>query len=104
MPDVTASGVCLPGRSRVVNVHYVLTADASAVWACINGGGNHPKAGNKETVAGPVSAEDTFNSGKNGNVTASLTAGPLPPSSELHCGSGQKQQLASVTYSNIVAH
>jgi hypothetical protein len=30
--------------------------------ACINGGGNHPKATNKETVSGPVSASGTFSS------------------------------------------
>src|SRR5215472_7961552 len=29
-----------------------LTADGTATYACINGGGNHPKATNKETVSG----------------------------------------------------
>src|SRR5436190_12384744 len=28
------------------NVHYSLSADSSATYACINGGGNHPKAAN----------------------------------------------------------
>ena len=38
------------------NIDYVLMADASAVYACINGGGNHPQAANKETVNDDVSA------------------------------------------------
>src|ERR671934_375347 len=31
------------------------SADATAVYQCFNNGGQHPKAGNKETVGGPVS-------------------------------------------------
>jgi hypothetical protein len=33
-------------------VDYVASADASATYACINGGGKHPQAQNKETVNG----------------------------------------------------
>src|SRR5215216_7217439 len=32
------------------NIDYTLSADATAVFACINGGGKHPQATNKETV------------------------------------------------------
>ena len=39
------------------NVDYTLTADAEAVFACINRGGNHPEAANKETINSEVSAE-----------------------------------------------
>ncbi len=84
-------------------VNYTLTADATAIYACINGGGNHPKAANKETVAGQVSAGATFTP-ENGRVQppqASLTAGPLSAGS-FTCPSGQKLVLAKVTYSNIV--
>ncbi len=36
-------------------VDYTIHIDtASAVYACINGGGNHPKAANKETVSGAL--------------------------------------------------
>src|SRR5215207_4847277 len=31
------------------DIDYTLTADATAVYACINRGGNHPEAANKET-------------------------------------------------------
>jgi hypothetical protein len=51
-------------------------------------------------VAGPVSATGTFNSGKNGQVTASLTA--QPPPSDISCPPGQSLQLAQVSYTNIV--
>lgn len=81
-------------------IQYTLTASATATYACINGGGNHPKAANKETVSGPVSASGTFSSGKNGNVTASLTAGPPGPGS-FACPNGQKLVLASVSYTGI---
>src|SRR5262245_50798157 len=35
-------------------VNYTLTADATAFYACINGGGKHPKAENKESFEGQV--------------------------------------------------
>ena len=58
------------------NIDYTLTADATATYACINNGGNHPKASNKETVQGQVSTGGSFQA-KNGRVRASLTTGPL---------------------------
>src|SRR5574341_520434 len=42
------------------NIDYTLTANASAVYACINGGGNHPQAANKETVNAEVSGGASF--------------------------------------------
>ena len=46
-----------------------------------------------------MSAEGSFNSGKNGNVTASLTLSPPP--SDISCPKGQTLQLAQVTYNNV---
>ena len=82
------------------NINYTLTADATATYACINGGGNHPKATNKETSAAQVSTGGSFQS-KNGRVQASLTTGPLSAGS-FACPSGQTLVLASVSYTNIV--
>jgi len=82
------------------NISYTLTADATATYACINNGGNHPKASNKETVQGQVSTGGSFQA-KNGRVRASLTAGPLLDP-DFQCPSGQDRVLAKVTYSNIV--
>ena len=82
------------------NIDYTLTADSTAVYACINNGGNHPKASNKESVNGSVSTGGSFQA-KNGRVKASLTAGPLTDPS-FTCPSGQTRILAKVTYTNIV--
>lgn len=82
-------------------VAYTLTADASANYACINGGSNHPKAANKETVNGPLSSSGEFTPTKNGRVIASLSAGPLS-AGDFSCPSGQQLVLASVAYTNIV--
>jgi hypothetical protein len=81
------------------NITYVASADATATYVCVNNGGGNPSAQNKTTVAGPVSATGTFNSGKNGNVTASLTLNPPP--SDISCPKGQTLQLAQVSYTNV---
>lgn len=75
------------------------SADASAVYACINGGGNHPKATNKETVSGPVSGGGTFPV-RNGQTTGSITVAP-PSAGSFSCPNGQMLVLASVSYTNI---
>jgi hypothetical protein len=82
------------------NITYVLSADATATYVCVNNGGGNPSAKNKTTVAGPVSATGTFNSGKNGSVTASLTVSPPP--SDISCPPGQSLELASVSYTNVL--
>ncbi len=82
------------------NIDYTLTADASAVYACINGGGKHPQAANKETFNAEVSANGSFEP-RNGRVQASLSAGP-PSAGSFSCPSGQRLVLASVSYTNIV--
>jgi hypothetical protein len=82
------------------DINYTLTADATALYACINGGGNHPKAANKQAFEGQVSGGGSFEA-KNGRVVASLTAGPLL-APQFTCPSGQRRVLAAVTYTNIV--
>ena len=81
------------------NITYVLSADATATYVCVNKGGANPSAQNKTTVAGPVSQTGTFNSGKNGNVIGSLTVSPPP--SDISCPKGQSLQLAQVSYTNV---
>ena len=86
------------GTNQLIN--YTLTADATATYVCVNRGGANPSASNKTAVAGPVISTGTFNSGKNGQVTASLTVSP--PFEDIGCPPGQTQELASVTYTNVV--
>ena len=81
------------------NIDYVLSGQGTAIYVCVNRGGANPSASNKTAVAGPVSASGTFNSGKNGQVTASLTV--QPPFQDIGCPNGQTQQLASVSYTDL---
>jgi hypothetical protein len=82
------------------NVDYTLTADATATYACINGGGKNPSAANKRTNNGEVSGGGSFEV-KNGRVVASISAGPIS-AGDFKCPSGQRLVLASVSYTNIV--
>jgi hypothetical protein len=87
------------GTNQLIN--YTLTADATATYVCVNRGGGNPSAQNKTTVSGPVTASGTFSSGKNGQVTESLTAG-LPGPGSFSCPPGQSREIAQVSYTNIV--
>jgi hypothetical protein len=87
------------GLGNNVLISYVANADSTAIYACVNGGGNHPKAGNKETVSGPVSGTGTFSSGKNGPISQTLALGPLGAGG-FTCPSGQRLVLAKVSYTN----
>lgn len=51
-------------------VNCTLSAGATATYACINGGGNHPKAANKESVNGPLSSPTLSGQTENGRVQA----------------------------------
>lgn len=81
-------------------ITYVASANSTATYACINGGGRHPQAANKETVSGPVSATGTFSSGKNGSISRTLTLEP-PSAGDFSCPPGQRLVLASVSYTNV---
>jgi hypothetical protein len=74
-------------------------ANASAVYACRNNGGNFPADPKKTEVTGVVTASGEFTSGKNGQITGSLTL--EPPASDLSCPPGQTVVLVSVVYTNV---
>ena len=81
-------------------VNYTLdVTTASATYACINGGGNHPKAANKETHSSSLTTQAAFDP-TNGRVRASITTGPVSAGS-FSCPSGQRLVLANVSYSGI---
>jgi len=80
------------------SIQITLTVNnATAVYQCFNNGGNHPKAGNKETVSTSLTTSGAFPV-RNGQVTASLTVGPPGPGS-FACPSGQTLFLQSASYS-----
>ncbi|HEX9037435.1 MAG TPA: hypothetical protein VF808_10640 [Ktedonobacterales bacterium] len=87
------------GNNALIN--FTASANAVADYGCINGGGNHPKASNKQTVQGPVSASGQFSSGKNGSISQSLTITPPPLPTTFSCPNGQTLVLADVTYTNV---
>jgi hypothetical protein len=82
-------------------IHYLATADATATFQCVNHGGKCPQAANKTSVQGPVSGEATFSSGKNGQISQSLTVSPPSLPVDFSCTKGQVLQVAAVSYSNI---
>jgi hypothetical protein len=88
------------GLGNDVLISYTASASATATYACINNGGNHPQASNKETVTSPVTASGTFSSGKNGTISQSLTA-EEPSPGNFSCPGGQSLVLASVSYTGV---
>jgi hypothetical protein len=76
------------------------SADATATYQCWNKGGNHPQAGNKETVGGPVSGGGSFPI-RNGSASGSITVSPPGPG-DFSCPNGQTLFLEDVSYTNIV--
>ncbi len=82
-------------------ITYELAGKFNADYGCINHGGNHPQAANKEAVAGDVGAIATFQSSKNGNVVGTVTFVPPPASAELSCPGNQVAVLADISYSDL---
>ena len=87
------------GLGDTVQVSYEASADGSARYQCVNRGGKCPAASNKQDVFGPVAATGTFDSGKNGAITGSLTI--EPPASTLNCPGNQIIKMVSVSYDDI---
>ena len=88
------------GLGNNQSITYVCSAAATATYVCVNKGGANPSASNKTVVSGNVSAEGTFNSGKNGQITASLVVSP--PDVANFCPRGQSRELAQVGYINVI--
>ncbi len=83
-------------------IAYEVVANATAVWGCVNKGGNHPKASNKETVGSLLNGTGSFTAGKNGQITGSITVGPVPVPADFSCPGQMKIVLVSVAYTGIV--
>jgi hypothetical protein len=110
-PHFVSASAALNGQNLVVSwkeaglgtnqlIDYVAAGSASATFVCVNKGGGNPSASNKTTVNGPVGATGTFSSGKNGQVTASLTLEPPGPGG-FSCPAGQSLQVAEVSYTGV---
>ena len=90
------------GLGNTVSTEKItLSATATATYACINGGGKHPSATNKETVTGAVSFTGNFPV-RNGQTTGSISVGPPPPGTfQPPCSPPQTVVLAFVSYTNV---
>ena len=89
------------GLGNTVSTEKItLSATATATYACINGGGKHPSATNKETVTGAVSFTGSF-AVRNGSTTGTIAVGPPGPGS-FSCPSGQTLTLAFVSYTGVM--
>lgn len=80
----------------------VLSADVTAVYQCINGGGHNANATNKSEEMFHPSESGQFEANKNGNVVGSLTLSvPDTDENALECPNGQREQLSMTTWSNV---
>ena len=71
------------GNLGFSSIKETCSATASAVYECVNNGGNHPQAANKETVTSPVTGSGLFPI-SNGQTTGSITvAAPGPEASHV---------------------
>jgi hypothetical protein len=76
-----------------------LSTTASATYAYINNGGNHPQASNKETVVAQLSVSGQFTADQNGNIVGELTVGPAPSNISPNVP-GQTLVLVSASYTD----
>jgi hypothetical protein len=77
-----------------------LSGTGTATYQCFNNGGNHPKAGNKETVSSFSSSTGDFQV-KNGSIVGSLTLQPPGPG-DFTCPPGQDLVgPTNVSYSGV---
>ena len=89
------------GLGANAGTNYLVTANATATYVCVNNGNNNPNAANKTTISGPVSNTGTATSDKNGKVTGAVPVAPLGPG-DFTCPNGQTVFLQTITYSNVV--
>jgi hypothetical protein len=89
------------GTNQLIN--YLATADATVTCTCVSNSGRCPNAANKVTFTEAVDQPATFSSGKNGQVSQTITleAPACPPSDPPTCGSGQELRLSAITWENI---
>lgn len=85
------------GLGSTQAIDYEVSASATAVYVCVNGGGHNPPAGNKITIRGPVESTATFTADRHGVIRESIVLHPPGPGS-FSCPQGQRLVLASIRY------
>jgi hypothetical protein len=87
------------GNNQLITYNFAGSFDAN--YGCVNRGGNHPQATNKEFLADDFSVTGTFSSGKNGTISQTLSFTPPDPNTVLNCPGNQVAVLADITYTNL---
>jgi hypothetical protein len=84
------------------NIDYTVTGDQNASFAYMNNGGNTVQ-GTPFNAVDTTLASGTFTSGKNGQITATLTsAAPSPSADDLKIANGNGWKLITdITYTNL---
>ena len=77
------------------------SSSATALYGCLNNGGQCPNAANKVSSTGTVTASGTFTPDRNGHAAGCLTLSPPAPPSSFHCPGGQNMILISVSYGTV---
>jgi hypothetical protein len=85
------------GLGSLQSIDYEVSASATAVYVCVNGGGHNPPAANKITIQGPVEATAQFTADRQGRIVAGIALHPPGPGS-FSCPQGQRLILASIHY------
>jgi hypothetical protein len=90
-------------------VEYLATANATAVHACRNSGGNFARDAKKQEVVGPVSSGAGIASDRNGTITGRVTLvppDPVTPPDPVYppdpCSRGQSLVLVQARYTDVV--
>src|SRR6266516_3274212 len=83
-----------PGRVRASSFNMRQAYRHHTLFACLG-----DICSSRTPPPPKCAATGTFTSGKDGQVTASLTVNP--PASDISCPPGQSLELASVSYTNI---
>jgi hypothetical protein len=87
------------GNNQLITYNFAGSFDAN--YGCVNRGGNHPQASNKEFLADNFVVSGTFSSGKNGTISQTLSFTPPDPDTVLNCPGNQVAVLADITYTNL---
>jgi hypothetical protein len=87
------------GSNQLIRYDFAGAFDAN--YGCVNRGGNHPSASNKEFLADNFDVSGTFSSGKNGTISQTLSFTPPDPNTVLSCPGNQVAVLADITYTNL---
>jgi hypothetical protein len=90
------------GLGNNQGVTWEFGANNTAVYVCVNRGGNIPPSPKKIQVAGPVvDVEQLPPADKNGNITGTGMLVPKSPPADFSCPGSQTMKLACVRFATV---